>query len=75
MNLISDLAFEIHSLYNDPSRTIDLKIGRKFPNGNELHFIYVNGEAEGEAVLIHGDCKEEFKFVAGQKEVHHKHKF
>jgi hypothetical protein len=45
-------------------------LGRKFPNGNELQFIYVNGEAEGEAVLTHGEeCKEEFKFAAGQKEV------
>jgi hypothetical protein len=44
-------------------------LGRKFPNGNELQFIYGNGEAEGEAILTHGDCKEEFKFAAGQKEV------
>ncbi len=40
---------------------------RIFPTGNVLHFEYVNSEADGDAVLIHDDCREEFKFVAGQK--------
>ena len=42
---------------------------RIFPNGNELHFEYVNSEADGDAVLSHEDCREEFKFVAGKKQV------
>ena len=42
---------------------------RIFPNGNELHFNYVNGEPAGDAVLSNGNCREEFKFVDGQKQV------
>ena len=42
---------------------------RIFANGNELHFEYVDSEADGDAVLTHEDCREQFKFVAGQKQV------
>ena len=42
---------------------------RKFPNGNELQFHYSNGEPDGPAILIHETSKEEFTFVAGQKQV------
>ncbi len=42
---------------------------RRFPNGNELQFNYVDGEPVGDAVLVSEAGREEFKFVNGQKEV------